>query len=176
MGDRVVIAKLGYRDGQPFVAAISIQTDDHPGATGRVLLDRYPQEADADQLLNQGNLTSSLSLSKAAADPAQATYAQPGTVEDLLQSKWLGSAAPPVDLRPLPRHLVVHAGHRQRDTPPAGSSPHLIPPATESPPPYPPRTHTPNSVSAPSRLHRCNTPGDHALQFQHTAGRWHCRQ
>lgn len=94
MSDRAVIAKIGCRDGEPFVTAISVQADGHPYTTGRVLLDRYPLEANADQLLNRGNLTSLLPLATATADPAQATYAQPGAVKELLESDWLTTADP----------------------------------------------------------------------------------
>ena len=94
MSDRAVIAKIVCRDGEPFVTAISVQADGHPYTTGRVLLDRYPLEADADQLLNQGNLTSLLPLATATADPPQATYAQPGAVKELLESDWTAAAAP----------------------------------------------------------------------------------
>lgn len=94
MSNRPVIAKIGYRDGEPFVVAISIQADRHPDTTGTTLLDRFPREADADQLLNQGNLTTLLPLSTNTADPAPATYAQPGAVKELLESDWLGAADP----------------------------------------------------------------------------------
>ena len=94
MSDPIVIAKIGDRNGEPFVTAISVQTDVDPHTVGRVLLEHYPLDTDANNLLNQGNLATLLPLSTAAADPAQATYAQPVTLKHFLESDWLGTAAP----------------------------------------------------------------------------------
>ena len=95
MSDRAVIAKIGYRDGEPFVTAISIQADGHPDTAGRVLLDHYPLEADVDRLLTQGNLTTlRLRSSDAAVVSDTPTYGQPGSVEQLLGSHWLRAADP----------------------------------------------------------------------------------
>ena len=94
MTNRVVIAKIGCRYGQPFVTAIIVATDGHPHTAGRVLLEHYPLETDADRLLSQGDIDTFLQLSKAAADPLQATYAQPGTFQHLIESDWLGAPTP----------------------------------------------------------------------------------
>ena len=95
MSDRAVIAKIGCRDGEPFITAISVQADGHPYTTGRVLLDRYPLEANADQLLNRGNLTTlRLRSSDAAVVSDTPTYGQPGSIEQLLGSRWLRAADP----------------------------------------------------------------------------------
>ena len=94
MSDRAVIAKIGHRDGEPFVTAISVQADGYPTTAGRILLDRYPLEADADQLLSQGNLPTLRLLSTPTDDPTPQTYAQPGTVKHLMESEWFCASNP----------------------------------------------------------------------------------